>query len=239
VLVRRSPSGQLTSVAVPNPFNTGAPLGVSRLEAGPDGNIWVVYVGDPDAVLRVGPDGRISVIRLPDGWITSGLARGADGAMWVPAEAQSGTGPTRTAFFKIDSSDGTVHEFQAPSDRHVTAPTLGGDGNMWYFDFAPWAVSYVTPDGQYGPLFPDVATPYGLTLGPDGNLWAPPPTPTPPTSSLVRITTAGIKTEFRLPLTEGYTISTPMTLGLDRALWAIPSVSGPEVLPVILRIDVP
>jgi streptogramin lyase len=153
------------------------------------------------------------------------IAAGPDGNLWF--SQSGGFGPYKIG--RITTS-GNIVDFPI-EDGHVAdandiAP--GPDGNLWFtqsdgIDGGHSAINRMTPAGVLtrfptepvwsGP-FPSFTGPYGITAGPDGNLWV----TLNEVNSIARVTPAG---EFR----DFFSIPTPgsrptgITAGPDGNLW--------------------
>jgi streptogramin lyase len=226
------------------------------ITTGPDGNLWFAETG-ADKIGRMTPAGVVTQfslppIPIPDGSQPSpgsapgpvGITVGPDGALWfvgVPGEI----GRITTA--------GVVTEFPVPAvppppgspagtqatTATLTGITAGPDGALW-FTGIPGEVGRITTAGVVTEFpVPEVpppagspagtpstpATPTGITAGPDGALWL-----AGIPGEVARITTAGVVTEFAVPVIPppagsgagtAPTLVTPngITLGPDGALW--------------------
>jgi hypothetical protein len=123
-------------------------------------------VSDADAagpkVVRVSTAGAAvgSPIPLGMGVNPRGIARGADGNMWV---ADFGGGVVRV------TPAGTATRFAVPVGVPIDV-IAGGDGNIWYAGQGT-AVGKVTPAGVVTPFVAKGVDPFGIALGPDGAVW--------------------------------------------------------------------
>src|SRR5262245_55329689 len=132
---------------------------------------------------------------------TYGITRGPDGNMWF-TEALSG---------KIGriTPAGVVTEFALPPDTQPYGITVGSDGNLWFAEqfFGAGAqtgamgrIGRITPSGvitQFSAGISSFSRPYGITAGPDGNLWFTEQTSNPMAIGRVgRVTPSGVITEF-------------------------------------------
>ncbi|HYL77589.1 MAG TPA: hypothetical protein VEU96_25470 [Bryobacteraceae bacterium] len=205
------------------PYPTGStqPYGIA---AGPDGNLWFTE-SDPfngGKVGRITTAGAFTEFPLPIvGSNPTGITAGPDGNVWFTEYLANKIG-------KITPS-GVIAEFPIPTG--VSTPVgiaTGADGNLWFTEAhavfspspGPGKIGRITPAGviMEFPVPPGSGPngdnyPYGITAGPDGNLWF---------TELVanrigRITTAGVITEFPLP--PGSHSPIWITAGQDGNLW--------------------
>ncbi len=195
---------RITEFDVPTRF-----AGVSRIAAGPDGNLWFVE-NTARKIGRITPTGMVTEFDVPSGAIRQPVAitAGPDGNVWF-AEAGGGIGRI--------TPNGSITEFTAPTDSNPFAITTGGDGNLWYSSTTNHKIGKVTPTGT----ITEVDTPAqqgelpAITRGPDGNVWF--LESGTPSAQLVQITPSfGIR-EFQLPTPN----SNPRGLaaGADGNLW--------------------
>ena len=141
----------------------------------------------------------------------AGIARGADGNVWVASYAD----PGRIARV---TPEGAITEFTAglTDDAGPLGITAGPDGNVWFTEFKGDSVGRITPQGAITEFRLGISTgsePQDITAGPDGNLWF-----TELAGRNGRITPTGIVTEFSLGLPDG---ARPrgITPGPDGNLW--------------------
>lgn len=154
---------------------------------GPDMNLWVTGALAPYALGRLGLDGTMTEFPVPDAGAPLGpqqLAPGP-GGVWYAQFNQLG---------RVDSS-GNVTLVPLPdggggaAESTVAAP----DGTMWYAGGS--TIGHVAADGTVTAFPIPQGSAFGITFGPDGNLWF--------TDSgkgrIGRCTTAGEVTEFDIP----------------------------------------
>ena len=103
---------------------------------------------------------------------------------------------------------------------------MGRDGALWFAECTPHAlpctnseIGRVTWDGNFTQYPASGVSAYGITVGPDGNLWF---TDSGATNKVGRITTAGAMTEFPVPSGSLGGI----TVGPDGALWFASALAG-------------
>jgi virginiamycin B lyase len=116
------------------------------------------------------------------------------------------------------ASDGTIAEFAIPTpDSMPRAIALGGDGNIWFGEFAGGKVGRITPQGVITEFVIPTPNsgPRALAAGPDGNIWFSEFN----ASKIGRITPQGRITEFPLPRPN----SGPgdITAGADGHMWFV------------------
>jgi virginiamycin B lyase len=179
----------------PNRYATG---GITK---GPDGAVWFIDTGsesDPQPANLIGrmtTDGSLTEYSTgpnpddsPQVW--SSLVTGADGNLWFPQ------GATRIAKM---TTQGVITSYPTGlPDAIIGRPILGPDGNVWFTYFEnqpqslPRGVAKVAPDGTVTtyPITAPVSA-QGLTVGPDGNIWAAARPLIGFTHDLLKITTSG------------------------------------------------
>lgn len=135
---------------------------------------------------------------------------------------------------RSESAIGTISVTEFPLQPLTSGPldvAAGPDGALWLTEFLPtgtdngidsrYQIRRVTTHGDLTNTFlvPGITdtAPYGIVAGPDGNLWlieqvAP---TNPPTSAVLRVTPAGVATEFNT----GSAGPGDITVGPDGALW--------------------
>lgn len=187
------------------PTNYGQP---QEIVLGPDGALWFTQKGN-NQIGRITPTGKISSFTLPDHAVHPyGLVAGSDGALWfIGLGSQVG---------RI-TSNGRIQEFPVPlydpPAIGLVDMASGTDGALWLLDLGNCAIRRITTDGTVTTFgFTDIHSPpcppgletihdlHAIVAGPDGALWF-----TEQHSRKVgRITTAGIITEFPVPIEQGY-----------------------------------
>jgi streptogramin lyase len=93
----------------------------------------------------------------------TGIATGADGALWI-AESQGAITRMKT--------DGSTKTYPIPSGAHPTDLAAGPDGTIWWVAEADNHYGWVTAAGQVGDLTaPADAHPNAVTVARDGSGW--------------------------------------------------------------------
>jgi streptogramin lyase len=190
---RITPEGQIQTFALPGKLAKNASL--ANIALGRDGNLWFpVGVGTKAAIGRVTATGKITMYGVPSTASQgsyhmvlpnppSDLISGSDGELWYGTTVGAKAGIARI------STKGKLASF---------IPTIGGIGNLValpsgqvWFDYGN-ALGVATRSGilatqDLPPAISALIRPggsgfYGLTLGPDGNVWG-----TIGSSSIVRI----------------------------------------------------
>jgi virginiamycin B lyase len=123
------------------------------------------------------------------------IAAGADGNMWVTAQAMP---ITQTPILARITMTGTVTQFPVPTAAAFPqAITAGPDGNMWFVDATPTAsdVGKATTAGAMTVMNLGAGTSNYLSIaaGPDGNMWVAAPT------FIAQVSTTGFMWQFPLP----------------------------------------
>ena len=147
------------------------------LVTGIDGSVWFVD-DDYGKFGRITTTGAISEFDLPSPTpqeVIEGAAVGPDGSLWL-ASTGEGVPPAET-ILRV-GPDGNIKSFAVPSTlagypAGVAGMTVGRDGNLWFTQRYPAAVSRVTPGGAFKTVTPLPANsdPAGIVVGPDGNFW--------------------------------------------------------------------
>jgi streptogramin lyase len=139
----------------------------------------------------------------------AGIARGADGNVWVAENAD----PGRIA--RVTPS-GQITEFSAgmTPKSGPQGITPGPDGNVWFTESKRDAIGRITPDGAVTEFsMTPGSEPWDIVAAPDGNLWF-----TERAGRIGRITPQGAVTEFSAGMPAG---ARPqgITVGADGNLW--------------------
>jgi streptogramin lyase len=99
----------------------------------------------------------------------------------------------------------------------------GADGNLWFVDTGQYKVGRITPSGLITEFAvpEDVGGPYGITPGPDGNIWITTIVPGPHQDWILRMSPQGAVTQFQAGKGTGPTGTRPedITSGPDGNLW--------------------
>jgi virginiamycin B lyase len=179
--------------------------------AGPDGNLWfagVRYLGGSgfaDLVGKVTPQGEVTEYTVgthPDNLGLSDIAVGPDGNLWFTEGGRPKVGRI--------TPDGQITEFTLPDPAASPSSIVAGpDGNLWFAEWRGAKIGRITPSGEMTE-FP-LRDSAGLTVGPDGALWATGAT------TIARIATDGSSTSFPLP--ESIEYPGEIIAGPDGALW--------------------
>lgn len=219
LLVTASRIGRITPEGVVNSWPSDLAIPHS-IAAGPDGEVW--YTTDvAGVVFKINPrDGTISLVR--SGVLPASITAGPDGALWMAL----GFGGQEGQILRL-TVDGELTKYPMTAgwaDSLVTGP----DGLLWFVGIAgSSAVGRVALSGAVT-IFPTRPSWSlgAITPGPDGNLWF--------TASeagearLGRITTAGVITEFILPVVPS-TVGRPLAgiaSGPDGNLWITEPVAN-------------
>jgi len=227
-----APAGAIETVEYRAGISQGQAGRLAAIAAGPDGNLWFTeqsgrigritptgvateFVGSPPLLaIAAGPDGAI--------WFSETLPDAGDGLGHITVD-----GATRAAF-PIGPPPGSVLSLVSGPDGALWFTLLGAGPN----------VGRMTTDGTvtrfastYGPSQPEQ-----IAVGPDGALWyaegGTPIEPEHPSAGntfrgLVRITTAGAITPFRLRARSVHPFDA--TSGPGRALWFTASGPVPQI----------
>ena len=163
-------AGGMREFAIPTA--SSAPTGIT---AGPDGNLWFTENG-ADKIGRMTPSGTFTEFPITAGSHPHDIAVGPDGAMWFAESGANAIGTMTT------SGTGYV-EYAVPTAGSAPMGIASGpDGALWFAENNGAQIGRVTTGGaitEYAtvqvPNFtgpgPRSAFPYGITSGPDGNIW--------------------------------------------------------------------
>lgn len=152
-------------------------------------------------------------------WINpSGVVTGPDGALWFAYESDSRVGGVGRL---VPGTSPTLYT----NPRIINPSNLisGGDGALWFIN-GDGAIGRISVQGDFTFLScpSQVGGPYGLTWGPDGNLWS----IYGLGDDVVRITPQGACSFFPIPPSagEGSALSA-IVAGPDGALWFVTGAS--------------
>lgn len=203
-VVHMNRAGEISVAAAPNIANGFA--------VAPDGSVW--FTGFYK-IGRISPDGTVSIFPLPNGeneeekhvFDDGPLVIGSDGNAWFSGarglpDAEGRVAGNEPIIGRLTPS-GQLTEFDLPREGgHPIRLTMGPDGNVWFTESQGHRLARITPDGQIqGYPLPPGTEPYDLAAGPDGAIWF--MENRSAGQAIGRMTTAGILTEFTLPLGEG------------------------------------
>jgi streptogramin lyase len=93
---------------------------------------------------------------------------------------------------------GTITEYPIPTpNSDPRGITRGGDGNIWFTEYAASKIGMITPNGVITefPTLTPLSYPDGITFGPDGSLWF----TEAGKNAIARIDTSGDITEYPIP----------------------------------------
>jgi streptogramin lyase len=215
---------------------------VGPLVSGPDGNVWFTcfkFNSRQGLIGRVTPAGEVTEFSdgIEQDHALGDIVVGPDGNLWFTI--YSGFDSVReekTAIGRITPS-GQITVFKLGRGYIDSELVPSRDGNLWFFNNTPGGLTIdrITTRGAVTAFPTGVrkgVRPTGLTLAPDGNLWAPevfrPVSPIegdPPTTLIARIGPDGTLTEFgsvpeRVSLLAGTIVALgPAVVGADRNLW--------------------
>jgi virginiamycin B lyase len=137
----------------------------------------------------------------------TGIAAGADGALWFTAQGTNKIGRITTT--------GTITEFAIPTASSAPAGiAAGADGAIWFTELVADQIGRITTGGalsEYSIPTPG-GHPQGIVAGPDGAIWF----TEVAANKIGRISPAGIFAEYPLAAGAGPLF---ITAGPDGALW--------------------
>jgi streptogramin lyase len=186
-------------IALPTPF-----VGPSGITTGPDGNLWFTETagGANSRVGRIPPNASSSADVLEIAVPTpnsspEGITAGPDGRIWF---TEFGTDGGRIGVLATNATQTTdITEFGISGGVMTTLHPVGivsGPGaKLWFTAFGNDVVGRVAPPGADVPTtdqFPTGDGPQGITVGPDGNLWAADQL----SNQITRVTPDGTATNF-------------------------------------------
>ena len=90
------------------------------------------------------------------------LVQGPDGNMWVG---------TYDGITVVDPDGAIVADYPVASFSIVDGLTVGSDGRIWFTEAARQRIGAITMAGVITEYATTGLFPFGITLGPDGNLW--------------------------------------------------------------------
>jgi virginiamycin B lyase len=144
----------------------------------------------------------------------TGIAAGADGALWFTAEGTNKIGRITTA--------GTITEFAIPTPSSAPVGIAAGpDGALWFTELLGNQIGRITTDGalsEYS-IPTNGSHPEGIVTGPDGAIWF----TELAANKIGRISPGGIFTEYPLAAASGPLF---ITAGPDGALWFTESAAA-------------
>jgi streptogramin lyase len=205
-----TPAGAVTITELPLLADAPQPEGIA---AGPDGNVWFAE-NRTAKVARVNPDTH-KIEEFSDG-VTPGsnptdLTLGGDGNLWFAEEIGSKIGRI------TPGAKPTIKEFQgAGQPEGITFH----NGELWLAEFGGSRIGTMTVNGtlaeQFFMGFTGIPMPFGITSGPDGNVWF--TEDRFPDAGIARITEDGKITEFKAGL-PAHSDPAGITTGPDGNLW--------------------
>lgn len=231
---RISPGGAITEF----PLQTNdIPI---DLIIGPDSNLWFadnVTNSNNNTMNKIGrlsPNGTITEFPLPNtNSRLLAMTAGRDGNIWFTIDTSSSKYAFNGGKIGRMSLSGTLTEFPLPnSNSNAGAITAGPDGNIWFtedvtnssnFTISESKIGRISPSGIFTefPLPNSSNILYGITKGPDGNVWftenAADSNSNITESKIGRISLSGTFTEF--PLSNSMATPGEIITGPDGNLW--------------------
>ena len=198
--------------SLPQPPNYSQPVGIT---SGADHNLWITNknnsaysIGNMVASPQIAdPIGEFPVTV---GYGAFYIAAGSDNNLWF---TDTLVGSVTTAALGRITTSGTITEFNFPNGvGGAKEITSGSDGALWFTQGG--VMGRMTTTGVYSNFtLPAGANAFGITAGPDNNLWF----TDQGNNAIGRITTAGSTTEFTIPTANSIPID--ITTGPDGNLW--------------------
>lgn len=182
---RVGPSGPISEVPVPEPFQAG-------IAVGPEGDAW--FLGPEAKVGRLTPNGVYSQVAIAPGEGFRGYAAAArSGGIWF-TKGRGSFGPDTVG--RIDPN-GAVTEFPLPQEEsRPMAIVEANDGDAWFTEYFGDRIGRVTPSGQLTEFpLPPRSRPSGIDVDAQGDIWF----AEGGSGKIGRIDAAGNLKEFNLP----------------------------------------
>ncbi len=170
--------GELTATDQQQYFSKGiSPKSeLGSITEGPDQNLWFTSSGG--TVYRISSgvgnsgDGPIGSVKFQsgDGILPElgGITSGPGGRLWFTESSGQVNAPVQVG--SIGVHGGVTGGPSASSDLPAQI-TEDGQGDLWFTEPNNGLVVRVDPQGQVQQFPADVSGPFGITLGPDGNIW--------------------------------------------------------------------
>jgi virginiamycin B lyase len=177
------------------------------IASGPYRHLWITSFGGNPDILQFDTGGKLDATYHSIGSAAVKIALGSDNHMWFDGAGN----PNLVGTIRPPKE---LIEKQIGGPSYVPGPIAAGpDGRVWICDGN--FVAAVTRDFdvvRYPMPYSDSGS-TAIAAGPDGNLWVTDFTH----GSLVRVTTAGRMTEFKIPILSAWPDS--ITVGPDGNLW--------------------
>ena len=155
------------------PTTGSSPRGIT---AGPDGNLWFTeYSGNK--IGKITTDGVFTEYDQDDGLSAScspdGITAGPDGNIWF---TESATAVSKIGRVNLDHSPIDITEFAPYTASSSPYGITSADGKLWFTENAVHKIGRMTIGGVCGVgdefTVPIAGSgPWGITVGPDENLW--------------------------------------------------------------------
>ena len=173
-------SGSLTEYPLPS---GGMPYWITH---GPDGALWFTE-SQGNQIGRITTSGAITEYPLPlPNSFPTGITAGPDGALWFTELSANLIGRITTA--------GAITQYPLPSaGSYVNTISRGPDNALWFAEYETMKIGRITMAGVITE-FPTPDRPFGITEGPDENIWY-----TDSETAIGRMTPAGVVTQFVVP----------------------------------------
>ena len=156
---RITPGGIVTEFPLPSPIVSPGPIA-----AGPDGNLWFVASNN---IGRITTAGVITIFGpVAADSVVGGITAGSDGALWFTS-AKTVSRITTAGVFNTLATPTATGQF-----NDILA---GADGALWFYENAGstsnlWRLTTAGAATKF-PLLTPVSNVFGMTVGPDGNIW--------------------------------------------------------------------
>jgi streptogramin lyase len=143
-----------------------------NITVGPDGNLWFTDPGT-NSVGKITTSGQyteyslnsVSIVANPDGIVSDPATK----SLWITEDFYG-------YIAQISTSGTVLNEYQVPgNDPSPSAITIDSSGNIWFSEkgLGTNQIGELNPSTGGFTMYnlPSGATIYGITVGPDGNIW--------------------------------------------------------------------
>jgi len=148
-------------IQVDVPPAAGVPLLFTDLIAGPDGALWTSNVSSNSISKIALTGGAATTFVTPTAAMPTGMAVGADGAIWFGYGTAAKIGRVTTG--------GGFSEYPLPSGTGVLDVAAGPDGNIWYTSAGNQKIGRITMAGAITEFPTGGLNPTFMTAGPAGS----------------------------------------------------------------------
>jgi virginiamycin B lyase len=137
----------------------------TNITTGPDGNVWFTEeLGNN--IVRLEPGDPPTWTRFPvptEGVLPWDINPGPDGNLWFTTLAGRIIGKV--------TPQGQITEYTVPGEFGIAFITAGAGPHMWFTENDSDNVGSITVNGRVRQILDTGPYPFGITRGPDGNIW--------------------------------------------------------------------